>query len=70
MSRRANYGIVSLQENYLAWRKKFVIVPAWREKFEKIPAWRDKVGIVLMLINPVWRESLGIILIPHDGRRM
>jgi hypothetical protein len=29
-------AIMFLQGNYLAWRKKFVIVPAWREKFEKI----------------------------------
>ena len=53
---------MSVQRNYLAWRKKvcdstrmaekFVIVPVWREKFEKIPVWRGKVGIVLMLTNP------------------
>ena len=51
-------AIMSVQGNYLAWQKKFVIVPAWREKFEKIPAWRGKVGIVHMLTNPVWWESL------------
>ena len=44
--------IMLVQGNYLAWREKFVIVPAWWEKFEKIPAWRGKVGIVLMLTNP------------------
>ena len=48
--------IMFVQGNYLAWRKKFVIVPAWREKFEKIPAWRGKVGIVHMLTNPAWRR--------------
>ena len=62
--------ILSVQGNYLAWRKKFVIVPAWREKIEKIPVWRGKVGIVFMLTNPAWRESFGIVLIPHGGRRM
>ena len=51
-------AIMFVQGNYLAWRKKFVIVPAWREKFEKIPAWRGKVGIVHMLTNPTWWESL------------
>ena len=51
-------AIMFVQGNYLAWREKFVIVPAWREKFEKIPAWRGKVGIVHMLTNPAWRESL------------
>ena len=61
---------MSVQRNYLAWREKFVIVPAWREKFEKIPAWRCKVGIVLMLTNPTWRESFGIVLIPYGGRRI
>ena len=45
-------AIMFVQGNYLAWREKFVIVPAWREKFEKIPAWRGKVGIVHMLTNP------------------
>ena len=63
-------SIIFVQGNYLAWREKFVIVPAWREKFEKIPVWRGKVGIVHMLTNPAWRESFGIILIPHGGRRM
>ena len=59
---------MSVQRNYLAWRKKvcdstrmagkFVIVPAWRKKFDEIPAWRGKVSIVHMLTNPAWRESL------------
>jgi len=48
-------AFMSIQGNYLAWRKKFVIVPAWWEKIEKILAWRGKVGIVL---------------IPHGGRRI
>jgi hypothetical protein len=31
-------AFMSLQWNYLAWRKKKIVkVPAWREKFEKIP---------------------------------
>jgi hypothetical protein len=34
---------MSLQGNYLTWRKKFVKVPAWREKFEKIPTRRGNV---------------------------
>jgi len=49
-------AIMFVQGNYLAWREKFVIVPAWREKFEKIPAWWGKVGIVHILTNPAWRE--------------
>ena len=50
-------AIMSVQRNYLAWREKFVIVPAWWEKFEKKPAWWGKVGIVHMLTNPAWREK-------------
>ena len=63
-------AFMSVQGNYLAWREKFVIVPAWQEKIEKIPAWRGKVGIVHMLTNPAWRKCFGIVLIPHGGRRM
>ena len=62
--------VMPVQGNYLAWREKFVKVPAWWKKFEKIPAWWSKVGIVLMLTNPAWQESFGIVLIPHGGRRM
>ena len=51
-------AIIFVQGNYLAWREKFVKVPAWWKKFEKIPAWWGKVVIVHMLTNPAWRESL------------
>jgi hypothetical protein len=63
-------SFMSIQGNYLVWRKKFVIVPAWRKKFEKIPAWRGKVDIVFMLINPAWREKFGIVFILHGGRKL
>jgi hypothetical protein len=61
---------MSLQENYLAWQEKFVIVTAWQENFEKIPAWRSKDGIILVLINPAWREKFGIVLILHGRRKL
>jgi hypothetical protein len=52
---RANFGIMSLIENYLAWQEKF-----WHSTY---PAWREKVVMThVLLVYPTQGEKFGVAL--------